>query len=91
MYIYREFLYRRSVISKTEHGVFTRKDTNTSGFYKNLNRQGNQLPPTESLRDVGIPSSVYSTTTQDISSNNTNQYQSLYTTSPLGNSPSIGR
>jgi hypothetical protein len=63
-------------MSKKEHGVFT--SSNSSGFYQNLNKQGNQLPPTESLKDVGIPSSVYST--RDISPSSQYQHYNLYST-----------
>lgn len=67
------FWDRSNTLLKKTTGVFSSKGTMPYGFDRNLIKEEHQMPPTESLKDVGLRSTTLSGTLQCRFDTNTEQ------------------
>lgn len=67
------YLDRSNSLLKKTTGVFSSKGTMPFGFDRNLTKEEHQMPPTESLKDVGLRSTTLSGTLQRRFDTNTEQ------------------
>lgn len=72
------YRYSRHILAKNSDGVFSKKGNMANGFDKNLAKQGNQAPPAESIKDVGLTTSTTPAPFQNIDINTGNASSILF-------------